>query len=311
MPERLLQLRKPLDLKSTLRVVRRGAGDPTWREVSHADSGRCAGSAIAKGWNTPAGPVAVELRVLPGGSELVATAWGAGADWLLDRLPSLVGEDDDDGGFVVRHEALERLRRRFPGWRVVTTGLVLESLVPSIIEQRVTGAQAFGAYRRLVRRFGVPAPGPLGGHGLMVAPTAAGWAAIPSWAWLRAGVDGSRAATVMRACRSPGRLEELATTAGDAASTRLRSIPGVGRWTVAEVAHTAMGDADAVSFGDYHLARNVGWVVLGRPIDDEELAQVLAPYAPHRYRVQRLVELSGLHPPRRGPRMAIPAHLPR
>lgn len=304
--ERRLTLRVHLDLMSTLRVLRRGSGDPTWMDLR--GTGRVA--ALAKAWNTPAGPVAASLRMVPGGAELAAQAWGPGADWLLDRLPALVGADDDDRGFVPHHPAVARLRRSFPGWRVPATGLVLESLVPSIIEQRVTGTQAFGAYRRLVRRFGVPAPGPLAGHGLMVAPTAARWAAIPSWTWLRAGVDASRAATVQRACVSPGRLEE-AVAEPAAARARLATIRGVGRWTVAEVAHTALGDADAVSFGDYHVAKQVGWVLLGRPIDDDELAVILAPYAPHRYRVQRLVELSGLHRPRRGPRLEVPAHLPR
>lgn len=304
--ERCLTLRHHLDLKSTLSVIRRGTGDPTWLDLADTR----VGGAFAKGWNTPAGAVAVQFRLVPGGAELAAVAWGPGADWLLDRLAALVGAADDDRGFVAHHEAVARLRRSFPGWRVPATGLVMESLVPSVIEQRVTGVQAFGAYRRLVRRFGTPAPGPLGEQGLMVAPTAAGWAAIPSWTWLKAGVDGSRSATVQRACVSPGRLEEVAADPGTA-QRRLGSIPGVGRWTVAEIAHTALGDADAVSFGDYHVAKNVGWALLGRPVDDDELAVVLAPYVPHRYRVQRLVELSGLRRPRRGPRLEIPTHLPR
>lgn len=301
--ERRLRLGSSLNLNATLSVIRRGSGDPTW--LALAGSG-----GLAKAWNTPAGPVSALLRVAPGGAELSAQAWGAGSAWLLDRLDAVVGERDDDGGFVAHHAAVARLRHELTGWRVPATGLVMESLVPSIIEQRVTGAEAFGAYRRLVRRYGAPAPGPLADRGLMVAPTPAAWAAIPSWAWLRAGVDGSRSATIMRACVSPRRLEELADDP-PAASARLRSLPGVGGWTAAEVAHTALGDADAVSYGDYHVAKNIGWALLGRPIDDEELAVLLAPYAPHRYRVQRLVELSGIHRPRRGPRRAVPAHLPR
>ena len=72
----------------------------------------------------------------------------------------------------------------------------------------------------------------------------------------------------------------------------------------------AHGDADAVSFGDYHIAKNVGWALTGQEVDDDGLAELLEPYRPHRYRVQRLVELVGLSRPRHGPRMAPRRHLP-
>ena len=40
----------------------------------------------------------------------------------------------------------------------------MESLLPSIIEQKVTGQEAFGGFRALVQRYGERAPGP--GHDL-------------------------------------------------------------------------------------------------------------------------------------------------
>src|SRR5215211_3935533 len=91
---------------------------------------------------------------------------------------------------------------------------------------------------------------------------------------------------------------------------RLRSLPGVGVWTSAEVRFRAHGDADAVSFGDYHIAKDVGWALTGSEVDDDGMAELLEPYRPHRYRVQRLVELAGLRRPRHGPRMAPRRHLP-
>lgn len=96
----------------------------------------------------------------------------------------------------------------------------------------------------------------------------------------------------------------------DEARRKLRMVPGVGVWTAAEVSQRALGDPDAVSFGDYHIPRNVGSALVGRPVDDQELAEILQPYTGHRYRVQRLIELSGIAPPRRGPRRPLPAHLP-
>ena len=64
--------------------------------------------------------------------------------------------------------------------------------------------------------------------------------------------------------------------------------------------------ADALSIGDYHLAKVVGWSLLGHPIDDAEMVRVLEPVRPHRYRAVRLLEVSGLaRNPRFGPRLPI------
>jgi len=300
--ERAITVDRPVPLVATLSVVRRGAGDPTWRADGRA--------ALWKAWRTPQGPVTAHLAQDGPAGVVRAQAWGPGAQWLLDGLAELVGEGDDDAGFDPVHAPLVAVRRRYAGWRVPRTRLVVESLVPAIIEQRVTGAEAFAAYRQLVRRFGAPAPGPGAELGLLVAPDAAGWAAIPSWEWLRAGVDAQRADTVMRAVRRAGRLEGLVDRVPAQAREALRVIPGVGVWTAAEVAHVAFGDADAVSFGDYHVARNIGWALVGVELDDAGLADLLTPYAGHRYRVQRLLELAGAARPRHGARMSVPTHLP-
>jgi 3-methyladenine DNA glycosylase/8-oxoguanine DNA glycosylase len=145
---------------------------------------------------------------------------------------------------------------------------------------------------------------------LWVAPSPSAWARIPSWEWLRAGVDGARSAAVVRAAGAAGRLEQCVDLTRDEADRRLRAIPGIGVWTAAEVQHAALGDPDAVSFGDYHVARSIGWALTGSEVDDDGLAELLEPYAGHRYRVQRLVKLVGAAPPRHGPRLAARTHLP-
>ena len=87
----------------------------------------------------------------------------------------------------------------------------------------------------------------------------------------------------------------------------LTSLPGVGVWTAAETAQRAFGDADALSVGDYHLAKVVGWSLLGHPIDDAAMVELLEPLRPHRHRAVRLFEVSGLaRNPRFGARQAIP-----
>ncbi len=144
-----------------------------------------------------------------------------------------------------------------------------------------------------------------------MAPTASQWAAVPSWEWLAASVDSARSGTAVRAAKLAGRIEECAGLPLDAAHRRLRSVPGIGVWTAAEVAQRALGDPDSVSFGDYHVAKNLTWALIGEARGDDVLAELLEPYRGHRYRVQRLLELGGGNRrPRRGPRMAPRTHLP-
>ena len=86
----------------------------------------------------------------------------------------------------------------------------------------------------------------------------------------------------------------------------LTSLPGVGEWTAAETAQRAFGDADAVSVGDYHIPKMIGWTLLGRPVDDAVMLELLEPMRPHRHRVVRLLEASGLAcEPRRGARLPV------
>ncbi len=298
---RLVRASRPVPLGAVLGILRRGAGDPTCRQ----DSGRWWFA-----WRTPTGPVTLCLEPRAEPAQVAATAWGSGADWMLERVPDLLGERDDPTGFVAHHEPVAAAWRAHSGWRVPRTGMVVQALVPTIIEQKVTGKQAFAGYRRLVWRFGEPAPGPGEAMSMRVPPDPAGWAAIPSWEWLGAGVDPQRSRTIVRVVGHAGRLEECAHLPRDAAHARLRALPGVGAWTWAEVAQRALGLADEVSFGDYHVAKDVGWALTGTSVDDDGLAELLEPYAGHRYRVQALLGLAGHHRPRRGPRMSLPTHLP-
>jgi 3-methyladenine DNA glycosylase/8-oxoguanine DNA glycosylase len=291
---------RPVDVLGTLGTLVRGAGDPTHRRLP--DGG------LWRTCRTPAGPASLHLVV--SGDEVVASAWGPGAGWVVDAVPDLLGGADDDTGFDPAHPLLRELRRRRPGLRVPRTRLVVEALVPAIIEQKVTGHEAFGGYRRLVRRFGEVAPGPAGEAGMRVAPSAEQWARVPSWEWLQAGVDGKRSGAVVRAVQRASRLEQTVGLPADEAERRLRSLPGIGVWTAAEVRQRAHGDADAVSFGDFHVPSQIGVALIGEPVDDDGLAELLEEYRPHRYRVQRLVELEAPRRARRAPRPTPRRHLP-
>jgi 3-methyladenine DNA glycosylase/8-oxoguanine DNA glycosylase len=239
-----------------------------------------------------------------------AAAWGPGAEWALAHLPAMLGAEDDPTGFRPRHPVIGEAHRRHPHWRVARSGLVMESLVPAIIEQKVTGQEAFAGFRRLVRRFGERAPGPGTHRDLWVQPSAEQIRLVPSWEWLRMHIDPMRSRTLVRAAQVAASLEATVGLEPAEADRRLCSLPGVGVWTSAEVRFRAHGDADAVSFGDFHVAKNVGWALTGEAVDDDGLSELLEPYRPHRHRVQRLVELAALGRPRRGPRMAPRRHLP-
>lgn len=281
--------------------LRKGVGDPTYR--SDRDG------AVWRGIRTPVGTTT--LRVRRQGGEVCASAWGEGADWALGALPTMLGAGDDPTGFEPgRHPLVAALHRRHPHLRIGRTGLVWEALLPTVIEQKVTGQEAFAGYRRLVRRFGERAPGAGGERDLWVAPGPETVRAIPSWEWLRLPVDPARSRTIVTAAARAGALERTIGLPGDEVDRRLQSLPGVGVWTSAEVRLRAHGDADAVSFGDYNVAKQVGFALTGAPVDDQEMERLLAPFRPHRARVVRLIRMAGPRIERRGPRLPPRSHLP-
>lgn len=292
---------RPVPVGALLRQQRHGGGDPTHRLALAGRHWRAC--------RTPDGVATLAVAEQDATGAVTAHAWGPGAAWAIEQLPALLGESDDWSGFEPRHPVLAEARRRHPHLRLGRTGLVLEALVPAIIEQKVTGQEAFAGFRALVRRHGTPAPGPGAGLGLMVQPDAATLRQVPSWEWLRLHIDPARSRAVVTAARHAEALERAAGLRGEEAEARMRALPGIGVWTAAEVRQRALGDPDAVSFGDYHVAKDVGWALEGRLFDDAELARYLRPWAGQRGRVPFLVAAAGLHRPRRGPRMAPREHL--
>ncbi|MFE5670301.1 DNA-3-methyladenine glycosylase family protein [Agromyces sp. NPDC056523] len=300
-PDLALDWRAPHEthVVQTIGVLRRGPGDPTF--VLGADG------AVWRTTLTDAG--AATLRVIQRGPDLVhVEAWGPGAEAAITAAPSMLGERDDTNGFRTGVDVLDDAHRRNPGLRVPRTARVMESLVPAILEQKVITLQAHASWRKLVLRFGSAAPGPVP-RPMRVVPSASGWRAIPVWEWHRAGVDPKRAATVQRVAGYADRIEEAADLPRDEATARLTYFAGIGAWTAAEVAQRALGDPDAVSVGDYHLANYVGHALHGRDMSDDEMLEALAPWTGQRYRVIRLLMAAGLRGrPRRGARMAFVDH---
>ena len=280
----------------TLSPLRRGPGDPTFQVD---DDGAI--------WRTsllPSGSVTARIS-RTAANAVDCTAWGSGAEEFLDALPAMLGAHDDSSDFIPVNPIVAAAHERVPQLRLGRTDQVLEALIPAVLEQRVPGADAFRAWRLLVTKFGTPAPGPAPGR-MRVLPSAEVWRRIPSWEFHRANVDPGRARTIVGCAQRASSLQRLASWPTVKAREALRSLPGVGIWTAAETAQRAFGDADALSVGDYHISKMIGWTLLGHPIDDDEMVELLEPMRPHRHRVVRLLEASGLaYKPRRGARLPV------
>jgi 3-methyladenine DNA glycosylase/8-oxoguanine DNA glycosylase len=291
----------PVDLAAILGPLARGRGDRTMRIAA-------SGREVWWATSTPDGPGTLHLSSSTGAGELRAAAWGAGATWLIESAPSVVGADDNVDGFEPAHPVVAEAWRRHQGWRMPRTRRPFDSCVAAVIEQKVTGVEARRSLRWLVATLGEPAPGPVP-TGLTVPPTPAALRTISDSDLHRAGITPQRCRTLRTVAMASTALQRTADLDGASADAVIRALPGLGAWTSAEVRQRAHGDADAVSVGDFHVAKDVCWWLTGeRGGSDERMVELLQPYAGHRYRVQRLMELTGAGAPRRGPRMTVPEH---
>ncbi len=283
----------PVSPARVLGSLQRGNGDPTQRRLADGSVWRTA--------STPLGSATLRLMRRPDG--IHAAAWGPGAEWAVEQVPALLGAGDDASGFVPVHDVVARTWRRLRPMPLVATGLIFEAIVPAVLEQKVTGFESRSSWRALLRRYGEPAPGPAP-QGMRICPPPSVWRRIPSWEWHRANVMPQRVQAILAAARVAHRLDESIAMPREDRLRRLRAIPGIGRWTAAEVAQRAWGDPDEVSYGDYHIPALVGWALIGRPVDDDGMMELLADYPGHRQRAVRLIELSDVSKPRFGPRMS-------
>jgi 3-methyladenine DNA glycosylase/8-oxoguanine DNA glycosylase len=279
-------------LPLTLAPLRRSGLNPT---VQFRPDG------IWRASRTPAGEATEHLWQV--GERIFVDAWGPGAEWLVGRAPVLCGSLDDDSSFQPRHPVVAGLQHRLPGLRVPRTDAVLEALVATIVEQKVAGMDAWRSYRALERNLGRAAPGP---GGLTLPPDGKTLARTPYFVFHRFGLERRRAEAIRFAAAHESSLEAVTNLDLATGRTRLLALPGVGPWSSAEVMRTALGDADAVSVGDYHLPHMVAYAFTGEPKgSDDRMLELLEPYRGHRGRVQLLLEAGGVGPPRRGPRMPL------
>jgi 3-methyladenine DNA glycosylase/8-oxoguanine DNA glycosylase len=289
----MLQSPLPVDLGLTLGILALKKPHPCVRRDHDGSWWRAT--------RTPVGPATT--RFVPADGGIRVEAWGPGKEWALDAAPELLGSRDPVDGFDPAPGIVRDLHHRMPGLRIPRSGAVFETLAPTILEQKVPGAEAFTTYRNLVRALGEPAPGR---GGLRLPPSPDALARTPYPAFHPLGIERRRADTLRFAASRAVRLEEAVGMALPQAYRRIQAFPGVGPWSAAKVAMVALGDADAVPLGDYHYPHMVAWAFTGRPRGtDGQMLELLEPFAGHRARVLRLLLAAGVSAPRYGPRMSL------
>jgi 3-methyladenine DNA glycosylase/8-oxoguanine DNA glycosylase len=286
-----LALPSPYDFDETLRFTRFGPGDPTSRRGD---------GWFVKAMRTPAGPVTLRLE-RPEPPIVVATALGEGAEWMLPRVPALLGLSDQPPPLTF-HRPLQAAARRFRGLRLARVPWVLDKLAAFVLQQRVTFDDAVESYRQLMRVHGEPAPGP---DRVRLMPASGTMLRITDDEWRRMGVDRQRRDALRQVYRYAHRICAMVDMDSGSVRRRLLSLRGVGPWTVEMTMGFAFGNPDALPPGDYHLPDIVAWALAGEARgDDARMIELLEPYRGQRFRVIRLLRAARIDAPRFGPRAA-------
>ena len=242
------------------------------------------------------------------GDELRAEAWGPGAGPGAGGRPGDCSALDDapaaDPGRPPARRATSPAAPRASGSRGLGRGPRIAGPGDPRAEGHRPGGTA-GAGSGSIRVHGEAAPGPAEWR-LRLPPTPATLAALPYYAYHPFGVERRRADLIRRVAARAAWFEAIVDLPLAEAYARLTAVPGIGPWTAAEVGVRALGDADAVSVGDFHLPNLVAYALAGEPRGtDDRMLELLEPYRGQRARVVRLLELSGLRAPRYGPRLSV------
>lgn len=283
------QVAPAIDYRAVLRSQQHGRFDPTTQPEPN-------------GWwratLTPAGPATLHIWWSAAG--LDAQAWGPGAEHLLARVPALTGQLDEPAEVTAVHPAVERAMRHHPIPRIGHGGGLYHTVLPFIIEQRVTTREALRSYASLCRVFGEPAPGP---RPLQLPPAPKILATLPYWRFHRFGIERRRADTIKAFAGHQRLIDEIESDGLPClALQRLQLVSGIGQWTIGCAGGPAFGDPDAIAVGDFWLCHLVTQALTGRPRgSDSEMLELLEPYAGQRGRVISLLTADGHGVQRFGP----------
>jgi len=240
------------------------------------------------------GPHGALMRLLHLGDEpVVVRAWAideavrvraeaptrAAAAYGVDRMRFALAIDLDVRPFrrrFGRDRLLGPLLRRRPWIRTRRHAVAFEALAWAITEQLIESERAAAIQRRLTFRYGRPSSC----GRLRDAPDARALAGRAPAELQACDLSAGRARALVRAARevAAGRVDlELE----EPAWRRLRTIPGIGSWTVEKLALEGQGRVDQLPAGDLAYIKLVGRLErLGRRASEDEVRDYFAPYAP-------------------------------
>ena len=285
-------------------LLRNGAYDPTTRvrlgATSLAGEGEVA--RIERATHTPLGPGTIAIDVTADGAHHLQV-WGDGGSWLADRHQRLTARATATPRITAQHPTLERAVHHIGHLQLPATDTPYHEVLPAILGQRITAAQAMSQWSALCTQFGELAPGPLG---LRLPPSPARLARVTSWEFHRLGIERQRASTLHVAARHAAFIDRTRDLDGAAARSALMALPGIGVWTAAVAIGVSHGDPDALPVGDFHVKNTVAHALTGKARgSDDDMLDTLAAYAGTRWLVVRVLEKAGLTAPRLAPKRRI------
>ena len=293
-PVHIIDTHGAYDLAATFSLLSMGSGDPCLQ----FDGRHRLKMAL---W-TPAGPVAIDVRQQD--ANLYVSTSGPGSDWISPHLASLFGVNYDPPE-IGEPAHLKRIARNYAGMRLATLPAISSRLIQIVLQQLISFRDACAGWRKLVRKYGTPAPAQAD---LWLPPSPDVLSRLASYQFIECGILPQHGRRIVSAMRYASRLESTwnagqAPDASEATCQLLRHIPGIGPWTIGFLRGAGLGDADAVVPGDYGHPKHVANFFTGREdADDAEMVRLLEPYRPHRFYVLTLLIKGASAPPRRGPR---------
>ena len=153
-------------IAATLAPFRHGRIDPT-TVLRSVGRGRTESGTFLHATLTPDGPGTVRVRwkgPRPNRQRWEIDAYGSGGEWLAGRIPRMLGSDDAGMAGVDTAGWSPTVTTALQASRHVSIGAssnLYHELLPTIVEQRITGFEAHRQWRRLCVELGDPAPGPV------------------------------------------------------------------------------------------------------------------------------------------------------
>jgi 3-methyladenine DNA glycosylase/8-oxoguanine DNA glycosylase len=213
------------------------------------------------------------------------------AGWGIERMRRASGVDLDLAPFYERFRfdpLIGPAVRANPGLRPAARPDPFEALVWAVCEQLIEYERAAAIERRLITRLGSRCPE----ADLRDCPPPAVIAAQAPARLESFDLSAGRASALVRVARevAAGRVD-LDGTDPEPGWRRLRTIPGIGAWTVQCLALHGQARLDQLPAGDLAYVKLVGRIIHGHPWGRATEAEVEAFFAPY----GRWAGLAGLH----------------